>query len=96
MAENISNGSVLMWTDYDPSKVLKARKGNTGCHNCPLQEKCRERLRDSLWLCCEIPDQHDYARLRNGISTYDPEILSYRLTPTGFEKISPNIQQRFA
>ena len=96
MADNVTTGSVLMWDDYDPGKVIKSRNGNPGCHACELQEICKIRLKYGLWLCCEIPDQHDYARIRNGISTFDPKSLSYRLTADGFEEISPNFQQRFA
>jgi hypothetical protein len=96
MVDNVTNNSILMWNDYDNSAVLKAQNHNPVCNGCELENICRIRLKLNLWLCCEIPDQHDYARLRNGVSVFNSKVLAYRLTATGFEKIPAEFQQRFA
>lgn len=93
----VSDTMILMWKDYNPSAVMQVRsRTRPGCYLCELQDICKARLANKLWLACEIPDQRDFRRVGVNLSTFNEELLSYRLTAEGFEQIPVVIQHAFA
>jgi len=39
------------------------RKPRAHCKTCPMREVCAERVRNGVWVMCEIPDRWDLERV---------------------------------
>jgi len=45
--------------EFTPNKYNKTNHTDSICSNCPMLEACRKRVKQGLWLYCEIPCRED-------------------------------------
>ena len=45
--------------EFVPKKYNKTAATDSICGNCIMLEACRERIKNGMWLLCEIPDKND-------------------------------------
>lgn len=45
--------------EFVPNKYNKTSLTDSICGNCPMLEACRERVKNGLWLYCEIPAKEE-------------------------------------